>query len=72
MANATESLVRVAMAGGSLVVRDSYAVEDLVRIAMALRAKGQGTLTIRSTDATAENMVRVAMAAPGQVTFDLS
>ncbi|NBA79049.1 hypothetical protein GVN15_00260 [Pseudomonas putida] len=72
MAHAVDSLVRVAMAGGSLVVSGNYAVDGLVRIAMALKAKGQGTLTIKTTNAAADSMVRVAMAAPGQVIFDLT
>lgn len=72
MAYTVESLVRVAMAGGSLVVGEGYTVESLVRIAMALKVKGRGTLTIKAGNTPVESMVRVAMIAPGQVIFDVA
>ncbi|WP_252088716.1 hypothetical protein [Pseudomonas sp. MWU13-3659] len=72
MGSAIESLVRVATAGGSVVVSGNYEVDGLVRVAMALKTKGQGTLTIKTSNAAVDSMVRIAMAAPGQVVFDLT
>lgn len=72
MGHATESLVRVAMAGGSLVVSGNHAVDGLVKVAMALKTSGQGTLTIKTSNAAVDSLVRIAMAAPGQVVFDFT
>ena len=72
MAVSTENLVRVAMAGGSVVVDSSTSTDSLVRIAMAVKAKGVGHLTIAGNAKSTESIVRIAMAAPGHVTFDVS
>lgn len=70
MAYTVDTLVRVASAGGSLVVGGNYLVDSLVRIAEAMKGKG-GRLTICNTGLLADSMVRIAAAAPGQVTFNV-
>lgn len=71
MAHHVDSLVRVVMAGGNVVLSGDYHVDSLVRVAMA--AKNKGTfVTIKTDKMHADSMVRICMAAPGLVTFDLT
>lgn len=70
MAYTVDTLVKVASAGGSLVVGDNYLVDSLVRIAGAMKGKG-GRLTICNTGLLADSMIRIVAAAPGQVTFNV-
>lgn len=72
MAISTDSLVRIANAGGSLVVPTSISTDSLVRIANAVRAKGVGHLTIEGPTKTTDSMIRISNAAPGMVTFDVT
>jgi len=71
MAYMVDTLLRVAEAGGSLVLGAGYMPDSLVRIATTMRGRG-GHLTIRAPGLLPDTMVRVSAAAPGQVTFDLS
>lgn len=72
MAVSTENLIRIAIAGGSLVVDSSISTENLIRIAIAVGSKGVGTLTITGKLKSTENMVRIAIAGQGRVTFDVT
>ncbi len=71
MALHIDSLVRVVMAGGNVVLSGDYHVDSLVRVAMAAKDKGT-SVTIKTSKMHPDNMVRVCMAAPGLVTFDLT
>lgn len=72
MAVSTDNIVRIAQAGGSVVVNTSITTDNLVRIAQAIKKAGVGHLTISGNPKSTDNMVRIAKSAPGQITFDLS
>ena len=71
MAHMVDTLVRVATAGGNLVIGEGYMVDSVVQIAKAMKGKG-GHLTVKSGKYMTESMVKICQAAPGQVTFDLT
>lgn len=71
MAHMVDSLVKVAAAGGSLMIGEGYLVDSVVKIALAMKGKG-GHLTVKSGKYLADSMVKISQAAPGQVTFDLT
>jgi hypothetical protein len=63
-----EDAIRVLMAGGSLKV-GSHRVDDLLRMASAAQ-QGGARLTIVASYRT-DDMVQIALAGKGHVTFDL-
>ncbi|MFL1477485.1 hypothetical protein [Pseudomonas grimontii] len=71
MAYMVDSLLKVAAAGGSLVIGDGYMVDNVIKIAQAMKGNG-GHLTIKSQQYMVDNMVKICRSAPGQVTFDIS
>lgn len=71
MAYMVDSLLKVAAAGGSLVIGDGYMVDNVIKIAQTMKGNG-GHLTIKSQKYMVENMIKISRSAPGQVTFDLS
>jgi len=66
-----DSLLKVAAAGGSLVIGEGYMVDSVVKIAQAMKGNG-GHLTIKSQKYMVDSMIKICRSAPGQVTFDLS
>ncbi|AHC36480.1 MULTISPECIES: hypothetical protein [unclassified Pseudomonas] len=71
MAYMVDSLLKVAAAGGSLVIGEGYMVDSVIQIAQTLKGNG-GHLTIKSQKYMVDSMIKICRAAPGQVTFDLS
>ncbi len=54
------------------MVNTSITTDNIVRIALAIKKAGVGHLTISGNPKSTDNMVRIAKAAPGQITFDLA
>ncbi|MGX1179355.1 hypothetical protein AB7M31_002423 [Pseudomonas sp. IAP-CY TE4608] len=68
----SDACVRIANAGGSLIVDNSISSDAMQRIAHAIHVQGVGHLTIKATSISSDAMARIANAAPGRVTFDVT
>lgn len=68
----TDNLVRIAEAGGSMIVPHGISIPSLVRIAAAA-AHGHTQITIKgATKMLTDDMIRIAAAAKGCVIFDFT
>lgn len=72
MAFTTESLVRIAAAGGGLVMDcKGHTVESLVKIAAATSQNGAKIILTNPYGLTVESLVRIGAAGNGNVIFDI-
>jgi len=67
----SDALIRIANAGGSLVIDNSISSDAMIRIASAVKNQGVGHLTVKVSTLSSDAMIRIANAAPGQVTFEI-
>lgn len=68
----SDACLRIAHAGGSLIVDSSISSDAMLRIANAVQARGVGHLTVKASGISSDAMIRISNAAPGRVTFDVT
>lgn len=71
MAFTTDSLVRIAAAGGGLIMDSKgHTVDNLVRIAAATKQNGAKIILTNISGFTVDSLVRIGAASDGNVIFD--
>jgi len=72
MGKTTESLVRIAAAGGGLIIDcKSKTTDSLVRIAAATKGKGSKVIMTNLKNKTTDSLVRIGAAGNGNVILDV-
>ncbi len=72
MSKPTTDLVRIAAAGGGMILSASKPTSDLVRICATASGKGASITILNADSKSTTDLVRIAAAGSGCVTFDLS
>ena len=74
MLRTTNDLVRLAIAGGGMIVSaETKTTSDLVRIAIAAKGKGKGKVIFKNLNMrTTDDLVRIAIAGGDNVILDLT
>jgi hypothetical protein len=72
MSKTTDSLVRIAAAGGGMIIDcKGKTTDSLVRIAAATNQKGSKVIVTNLGSKTTDSLVRIGAAGQGNVIFDL-
>ena len=72
MAFTTDSLVRIAAAGGGIVMDcKGFTADSLVRIAAATKTNGAKVILTNLNGYTVDSLVRIGAAGQGNVIFDI-
>lgn len=72
MAFTTDSLVRIAAAGGGIVMDcKGFTADSLVRIAAATKTNGTKVILTNLNGYTVDSLVRIGAAGQGNVIFDI-
>lgn len=71
MALTTDSLTKIAAAGGGLIIDcKGYTVDSLVKIAVATKGKGGKLILTNTTGYTVDSLVKIGTAGAGNVIID--
>jgi hypothetical protein len=71
MALTVDSLVRISLAGGGLIIDSTgFTVDSLVRIANATKTKAAKLTILNISSLTVDSLVRISNAGEGNIIFD--